>query len=250
MDKENLTLFDDDLTKLQITREFMPQLTEETRETDIVSADELTQYPNKVIAVPNEYEVEVQDYETAKQEQEVPIYDENGEITGHETVLTDVLLPSGTHLETRVYYTLALNPNFEDEEAQKEKERIAQLNMTRGDFIEGLILAQGKDEKDIISLIEALPITDVEKKVYINRVNNALDFYRGYPVIDVLCGFLNVPLENMDKFFETKDYNYLKPVVNNDPSNENVDSEGVEGDDVTHNDPNVTQGEEEVVDGE
>lgn len=103
----------------------------------------------------------------------------------------------------------------EDVEAEleiKEKERIAQLNMTRGDFIEGLILAQGKDEKDIIALIEALPINEIEKKVYINRVNNALDFYRGYPVIDVLCGYLNVPTENMTKFFETKDYTYLKPV--------------------------------------
>lgn len=212
MDKENLVLFDDNLAQLETTRGFMPQLTEETRETDIVTAEELRANPNKVIAVPNEYEVEVQDYETAKQEQEVPIYDDNGEITGYEIVEVDVLLPSGTHKETRVYYTLDLNPNFEDEEAQKEKERIAQLNMTRGDFIEGLILAQGKDEKDIIALIEALPINEIEKKVYINRVNNALDFYRGYPVIDVLCGFLNVPLENMDKFFETKDYNYLKPV--------------------------------------
>lgn len=98
---------------------------------------------------------------------------------------------------------------WEEKQKAKEKERIAQLNMTRGDFIEGLILAQGKDENDIIALIEALPINDIEKKVYINRVKNALDFYRGYPVIDVLCGYLNVPLENMDKFFETKDYTYL-----------------------------------------
>lgn len=218
MDKENLILFDDNLSQLETTRGFMPQLMEETRETDIVTADELRQYPNKVITVPNEYEVEVDE---------------------------------GTHLETRVYYTLALNPDFEDEEKAKEEARIAQLNMTRGDFIEGLILAQGKDEKDIITLIEALPIADIEKKVYINRVNNALDFYRGYPVIDVLCGFLNVPLENMDKFFETKDYNYLLPVVNPDPNteNENTDVDGVEGDVVTHNDPNVTHGEE-IIDGE
>lgn len=135
---------------------------------------------------------------------------------------------------------------WEEKQKQAERERIAQLNMTRGDFIEGLILAQGKDEKDIIALIEALPITDVEKKVYINRVNNALDFYRGYPVIDVLCGYLNVPTENMTKFFETKDYNYLLPVVIHDPSTENgnADGEDVVGNDVTHDDPYVTHGEE------
>lgn len=213
MDIDKLVLFDDDKSQLETTRGFMPQLTEETRETDIVTAEELRVNPNKVIAVPNEYEVEVQDYETIIEEEQIPIYDENGEITGYEIIEVEKQVEAGTHTEIRVYYTLALNPDFEDEELKKEKERIAQLNMTRGDFIEGLILAQGKDEKDIIALIEALPITDVEKKVYINRVNNALDFYRGYPVIDVLCGFLKVPLENMDKFFETKDYNYLKPVI-------------------------------------
>lgn len=112
---------------------------------------------------------------------------------------------------TRRFEVKEIEPYIETEEDRKR--RISQLNMTRGDFIEGLILAQGKDENDIIARIETLPITDVEKKVYINRVKNALNFYRGYPVIDVLCKFLNIPLENMDKFFETKDYNYLKAVI-------------------------------------
>ena len=105
---------------------------------------------------------------------------------------------------------------WEEKQRQKEKERIAQLNMTRGDFIEGLILAQGKDENDIITLIEILPITDIEKKVYISRVKNALDFYRGYPVIDVLCEYLGLTIEQMDLFFETKDYKYLKPTTQNE----------------------------------
>jgi len=102
---------------------------------------------------------------------------------------------------------------WEEKQALIEKERIAQLNMTRGDFIEGLILALGKDENDVIALIETLPITDVEKKVYINRVKNALDFYRGYPVIDVLCGYLGLTTEQMTQFFETKDYKHLIPIV-------------------------------------
>ena len=166
------------------------------------------------------------------------VNEETGEITYEEVVVGTETVVVGTETVTNVvevgtelvnyptYYALEKNeiwdeeteqpvidPDFEEKQKAKERERIGQLNMTRGDFIEGLILAQGKDENDIIALIEVLPITDVEKKVYINRVKNALDFYRGYPVIDVLCGFLNVPLENMDKFFETKDYNYLKPVI-------------------------------------
>ena len=113
-----------------------------------------------------------------------------------------------------------INPEYEAEQELKEAERIAQLNMTRGDFIEGLILALGKDENDVIALIETLPITDVEKKVYINRVKNALDFYRGYPVIDVLCGYLGLTTEQMTQFFETKDWKCLTPVVEDYPVEE------------------------------
>jgi hypothetical protein len=117
---------------------------------------------------------------------------------------------------------------YKEKQRQKEQERIAQLNMTRGDFIEGLILAQGKDENDIITLIEILPITDIEKKVYISRVKNALDFYRGYPVIDVLCEYLGLTTEQMDLFFETKDYKYLKPTTQNEDEQVTNDTTNLE----------------------
>ena len=118
---------------------------------------------------------------------------------------------------------------WEEKQALIEKERIAQLNMTRGDFIEGLILALGKDENDVIALIETLPITEVEKKVYINRVKNALDFYRGYPVIDVLCGYLGLTTEQMDLFFETKDWKCLTPIVEDYPvEEENEDTTDIQ----------------------
>ena len=37
---------------------------------------------------------------------------------------------------------LVLNPNFEDEQAQKERERIAMLSLTRGDVFRGLLQAK------------------------------------------------------------------------------------------------------------
>ena len=132
------------------------------------------------------------------------------------------LLPN----EIMVDGVAVINPEYEAEQERKEAERIAQLNMTRGDFIEGLILALGKDENDVIALIETLPITDVEKKVYINRVKNALDFYRGYPVIDVLCGYLGLTTEQMTHFFETKDWKCLLVKTDEElPTEEVVDSE-------------------------
>lgn len=119
-------------------------------------------------------------------------------------------IPDGYSLE---------QPEMTEEE---KREELNMLNMTRGDFIEGLILAQGKDETDIIARIKQLPITDMEKKVYINRVKNALDFYRGYPVIDVLCNDLGVTTEQMDLFFKTKDYKHLIPIEAEDENTTSV----------------------------
>ena len=185
MDVDKLVLFDDSLSQLQITRGFMPQLTEETRETDIVTADELRANPNKVIAVPNEYEVEVND-----------------------------LLEPGTHLETRVYYTLDLNPNFEDEEKAKEKARIAEIALTRADVFEALILARGLTKQMLRSFIELdETLNDIEKALYLNRFDDALEFYRKHPAIDFISAKLSISSDDMDKFFDTKDYTYLKPVV-------------------------------------
>lgn len=99
----------------------------------------------------------------------------------------------------------------EEELQQQEVERISKLKMTRGDFFEGLILALGKDEDDVISLIDVIELSDTERKVYKSRVKNALDFYRGYPLIDVMCGYLGIGLDSMTQFFETKDYTYLIP---------------------------------------
>lgn len=100
---------------------------------------------------------------------------------------------------------------WEEKQEAKEAERVAKLNMTRGDFFEGLILAQGKDEDDVLALIDILDLTDIEKKVFKSRVKNALDFYRGYPLIDKMCEYLGLSTEQMTQFFETKDYKYLLP---------------------------------------
>ena len=111
---------------------------------------------------------------------------------------------------------------YQEKQRQKEAERIAQLNMTRGDFIEGLILALGKDEDDILALIDVIDLTETEKKIYKSRVKNALDFYRGYPLIDVMCGYLGLTTEQMTQFFETKDYKHLIPVEVEDENTTSV----------------------------
>lgn len=142
---------------------------------------------------------------------------------------------------------IILNPNYEAELKAKEKARIAEIALTRADVFEALILARGLTKQMLRSFIELdETLNDIEKALYLNRFDDALEFYRKHPAIDFISAKLGISSDDMDKFFDTKDYTYLKPVVNNDPSteNENTDVDGVEGDEVTHNDPHVTHGEE------
>ena len=116
---------------------------------------------------------------------------------------------------------------YKAKQEAKEKERITQLNMTRGDFFEGLILSLGKDEDDILALIDVIELTEIEKKIYKSRVKNALDFYRGYPLIDIMCGHLGLNPEQMTQFFETRDYKYLIPIVEKEDT-DNLNEEDID----------------------
>ena len=104
----------------------------------------------------------------------------------------------------------------EEEIKEQERERINLLSMTRGDMFEAIILAFGKTKADIRSMIENVEgLTDVERALYLNRFDEALDFYRGYPAIDLIGKMLGVSSEQLDKFFKTKDYHELLSVENN-----------------------------------
>ena len=94
-------------------------------------------------------------------------------------------------------------------EAQKERERLNNLSMTRGDVFEALILAKGLGKAQIRAMIEQAELDTVTKALYLNRFDEALEFYRGYPIFDMLGEALGITSEMLDKFFETKDYHYL-----------------------------------------
>lgn len=94
-------------------------------------------------------------------------------------------------------------------EAQKERERLDNLSMTRGDVFEALILAKGLTKPQIRAMIEQAELDTVTKALYLNRFDEALEFYRGYPIFDMLGEALGITGEMLDKFFETKDYHYL-----------------------------------------
>lgn len=132
------------------------------------------------------------------------------------------------NIEKYIYLNgeIVLNPNYEAEQARKERERLNLLSMTRGDMFEAIILAFGKTKADIRSMIENVEgLTDIERALYLNRFDEALDFYRGYPAVDLIGKMLGVSSEQLDKFFETKDYHYLttcKLTINPTPANATV----------------------------
>lgn len=98
---------------------------------------------------------------------------------------------------------------MEEKQAQAERERLDKLSMTRGDVFEALILAKGLGKAQIRAMIEQAELDTVTKALYLNRFDEALEFYRGYPIFDMLGEALGITGAMLDKFFETKDYIYL-----------------------------------------
>lgn len=106
------------------------------------------------------------------------------------------------------YYTykdgeIVKNQNYEEEQAQKERERLNLLSMTKREMFLGLYQAKG-----ITPDMLKAQITNPQALIEFEYAN---DYYRGNPLIDVIGTQLGFTSEQLDKFFETKDYTYLIP---------------------------------------
>ena len=102
---------------------------------------------------------------------------------------------------------------YEAEQAQKEKERIAHLSLTRGDVFRGLLQARGVTRLMLRGMIEGnAELTEVQKEMALIDFDEALNFYRGNALIDTVGLALGISSEQLDKFFETNDYTVLLPV--------------------------------------
>lgn len=90
---------------------------------------------------------------------------------------------------------LVLNPNFEEEKAQKERERIAKLSLTKREVFLGLFQAKGVTPEQIKA-----QITDPMALIEFEYAN---DYYRGNPLIDSVGAVLGITPEQLDCFFES-----------------------------------------------
>ena len=111
---------------------------------------------------------------------------------------------------------LVRNENYEAEQAQKEAERIAKLNLTGADVERGIYQAKGMDFDDIVAMVTQLQPEGLDIKALKIELK-ANHFYRGNPYVSAIGGLLGFTIEQLDKFFEFNDYMYLIPesVVDN-----------------------------------
>lgn len=161
------------------------------------------------------------------------IHNENVMIANNPNALADYGLPIQelpTDYEYGKYIVvdneLVLNPDWEEEKRQKERERLDALYMTRSDFFDGFILAFNLGQTELRAIVESIlnsiNITDVEIKVALNNFDNALNFYRKHTLFTLLNN-VEIPINKemtlvftsdiWDKFFDTKDYKELQKAI-------------------------------------
>lgn len=90
---------------------------------------------------------------------------------------------------------------WEAEQELKEKERIAKLSLTKREVFLGLYQA-----KQVTPDMIKAQITDPQALIEFEYAN---DYFRGNPLIDSVGAVLGITPEQLDCFFETKDYTCL-----------------------------------------
>ena len=96
----------------------------------------------------------------------------------------------------------------EQEKQEQRKEQIAKFSMTKREMFLGLYQA-----KQITPDMLKAQITYPQALIEFEYAN---DYYRGNPLIDVIGSQLGFTSEQLDRFFETKDY---KELINENTTN-------------------------------
>lgn len=105
------------------------------------------------------------------------------------------------------------DPNYQQKINEQERQRIGKLFLTRGDVFRGLLQAKGVTRAQLRGMIDLMPEETQEQRVkkelaYID-FDEALNFYRGVPLVDTLSSALGITSEQMTRFFETGDWHEL-----------------------------------------
>jgi hypothetical protein len=105
------------------------------------------------------------------------------------------------------YYLKGFAPTETEEEKAK---RLGNLKLTGADVERGIYQAKGMDFDDILAFVMATPPAGLDVKAL--RIElKANHFYRGNPYVNAVGSLLGFTSEQLDKFFEYNDFNYLLP---------------------------------------
>lgn len=114
----------------------------------------------------------------------------------------------------------------EEEKQQQERQRLDFLILTPSDVERAIYKVKGMDFDDILAMVKDNPTIDVKALKIEFKANN---FYRGNPYISQVGTLLGFTSEQMDRFFDTKDYHYLttcKLTINAMPTEATVTGAG------------------------
>lgn len=97
---------------------------------------------------------------------------------------------------------LVLNPNYEAEQAQKERERLDNLSLTKADVERAIYADKGMDFDDLIEYVKVkAPTIDIKVLKIELGANN---FFRKHPYINQLGQLLGYTSDDLNYLFENK----------------------------------------------
>lgn len=143
------------------------------------------------------------------------------------TVYDDYTCTNNKYVYDEKTNSIILNSNYQAEQAQKEAERIAMLNLTAADVERALYKAKGVDFDDIITMVQAQPLSEEgEPLIDIKALKielKANNFYRGSEWVTTVGAMLGFTPKQLDEFFETNDYTKL--LTPDEPADTDSDSD-------------------------
>ena len=101
---------------------------------------------------------------------------------------------------------IIINPDYEALQEQIECERINMFSLTAADVERAIYKVKGLDFDDILELVKDNPSVDAKALKIELKANN---FYRGNPYVSTIGNLLGFTEEQLDKFFETGNYEEL-----------------------------------------
>ena len=138
-------------------------------------------------------------------------------VSGNNVVCLEISEEVFNNIDRYIYNgtELILDPDYEEKQAIKERQRLDALTLTPADVERALYRAKGMDFDDLKALIaQQIPQVDIKG---LSIEFRAKDFYRGamaggMRLFDVVGALLGYSTDDMDYLFENKQL----PEVNND----------------------------------